>query len=189
MKKIKFDAKNHIYTVDGVILPSVTTIIRAVRGDSFDGVPPAVLKEKADYGNRIHEWIEAYAMTGKKKRQSAMMKLSTDQVKDLFDQEKIIIQSVEVPVATDRYAGMYDMFGTWHGVPTLFDIKTTYVFDREYLEYQLGMYKNAMSENIEKCACLWCPQGKMIHLIDITPKSADEIDWMVYRYETEHCSD
>ena len=189
MKEIQFDAKNHIYTVDGVVLPSVTQIIRAVRGDSFDGVPPAVLKEKAEYGNKIHAWIEQYAIRGVRKRQSAMMKLTTDQVKRLFDDENIIAMSIEVPVATEHYAGTYDMYAKWRGVPTLIDIKTTYEFDEDYLAWQLGMYKLAMDKPVEKCACLWCPQGKMVHLIEVTPRTEQEIDWMVFRYETEHCSD
>ena len=183
---VLFDGRTHTYTVDGVCVPSVTTIIGDVLfPNAYQNVPESVLNAKADYGNKVHQWVEAYALTGVKKRQSALMKLTTTQVVKLFDRERIIIHSAEQVVYNGRYAGTYDMYGTWHGVETLFDIKTTQVLNKRYLEWQLGMYKLALNKPVEKCAVLWCPKGDVVELIEVQPKKAEEIEWLVNRYESE----
>lgn len=182
---IKFDAESHTYTNDGVVLPSVTQIVTAVLGKSFENVPKRVLKEKADYGQRIHSWIEEYALTGKRKRQSELMKISTDQVREMLFNERIIIQKTEQIVNTDRYCGTYDMYGTHRGKTCLIDIKSTAELDVEYLAMQLGMYKLAMHEDVEECACLWVPKGKTAKFVMIEPKDAEFIDWVLYRYENK----
>lgn len=182
---ITFDPESHTYTNDGVVLPSVTQIVTAVFGKTFENVPRSVLKEKAEYGQRIHTWIEEYALTGKRKRQSELMKISTDQVKDIFFEERILIRKVEQMVHTDRYAGKYDMYGTHRGKTCLIDIKSTAVLDVEYLALQLGMYKNAMAEDVEECACLWVPKGKTAKFVPIEPKDNEFIEWALWRYENE----
>ena len=182
---ICFDKETHTYTLDGVRLPSVTEIISRIIGNDYSEVPEKILKDKADFGNRMHEWIERYAVSGVRKRQSELMKLSTDQVKKIFENERILIHSVEKIIYCDKYAGTYDMYGTWKGVSTLFDIKTTAELHMEKLQWQLGMYKACMEEPVEKCVCLWCPKGGVVKLIEVVPHSTEEIEWMVYRYESE----
>ena len=183
---IEFDREKHAYYLDGVPLPSVTEIIS---GDKYDDIPTAILKRKADWGNRIHDWGETYALTGVRKHQSEMMKLSTDQAKRIIDRERIIIHSTEQIVYTDKYAGTYDMYGTRRGKTILIDIKTTYELDEHYLSLQLGMYKKAMESSgktVEQCACLWLPKGRFAMLVDVDPASDEEIEWTVFKYEQEH---
>ena len=183
---VLFDGRTHTYTDDGVCVPSVTQIITAVVfPNAYKDVPESVLKAKAEYGNRIHQWVEEYALKGVKKRQSALMKLTTNQVVKIFERERIIIHSTEQIISAGRYAGTYDMYGTWRGEETLFDIKTTQVLNIKYLEWQLGMYKEAMKKPVKKCAVLWCPKGDLVQLIEVQPKKAEEIDWLVDRYEQE----
>lgn len=186
---IEFDKGAHEYRLDGVRIPSVTQIVSAQFPDMYEGIPDETLKKKADYGDRVHAWIEAYCTTGVKKRQSELMKLSTDQVKRIVDDERLRIQRVEQIVHTDHYAGTYDMYGTWRGVPTLIDIKSTATLHTEYLQMQLAMYKYAMDLEVEKCACLWVPKGQLARLVEIEPVSRERVEWMVYRYESEHHSD
>lgn len=183
---ITFDRETHTYELDGRRLPSVTQIISALNPEIYAGVPEQIMQKKADYGQRVHEWVETYVMTGRKKRQSETMKLTTDQVKKIVDKERLIIHSVEQIVYTEHYAGTYDMYGTWRGVPTLIDIKTTAELHEDLLSAQLGFYKYAATVPIEKTACLWLPKAGVAQLIEIEPISRDAVDWMVYRYESEH---
>ena len=183
---VRFDDGAHIYTVDGVCVPSVTRIINTVLfPNKYKDVPEYILNAKAEYGKRIHEWIETYCTTGKKKRQTAMMRLTTNQVVKIMDREKVVIEISEQIVKTSRYIGRFDMYGSWRGKKTLFDIKTTRVLDIKYLEWQLGMYKCALELPVEKCSVLWCPKGDVVQLIEVQPKKAEEIDWLVSRYEQE----
>ena len=173
---IEFLKDEHIYVVDGIVVPSVTQIISRILYDQYTDAPQKVLKKKAEYGTKIHEWVERYSTTGERLRQSEMMKLSTDQYMTMAFEERIIIQSVEQMIACgSRYAGTYDMYGTWKGSLTLFDIKTTAGLNEEYLAWQLGMYKMAMDQPVEKCACIWLPKGDLAKLVEITPKTEEEI--------------
>jgi len=183
---IRFDADRHAYTVDGVPVPSVTQIIGMLFPKMYEGIPADVLEKAADYGNRMHEWVETYALTGKRKRQSELMKLSTKQVEHLFLERDIKIHICEQIVSTGSYCGMYDMFGVVDGETALIDIKTTSELHTEYLEWQLGMYSYALGGQVEACYCLWIPKGGLVQLVQIEPKTSDEIDWLVFRYEQEH---
>ena len=49
-----FDAATHTYTLDGLVVPGVTTVIRPISPD-FSMVPPAVLEAKRALGVAVHE--------------------------------------------------------------------------------------------------------------------------------------
>jgi hypothetical protein len=51
-----FDEENHIYQLDGKTLPSITGIIRPLVDYSM--VPPAVLKNAANFGKAVHKLVE-----------------------------------------------------------------------------------------------------------------------------------
>jgi hypothetical protein len=52
-----FDEATHTYTLDGVKLPSVTTIIRPI-GPDFSAIPPDVLEQKRAFGVAVHTACE-----------------------------------------------------------------------------------------------------------------------------------
>jgi len=49
---LTFEERTHTYRVAGVVVPSVTQILRPLM--AFEGIPPAVLEAKADLGRRVH---------------------------------------------------------------------------------------------------------------------------------------
>jgi len=49
-----FDPDSHTYTLDGHVIPGVTTVIRPISPD-FSMVPPAVLEAKRLLGTAVHE--------------------------------------------------------------------------------------------------------------------------------------
>ena len=56
---IEFFPEDHSYQVDGIIAPSVTTLIGDIWiPNKYAGVSKGVLRKAADYGNRVHELIE-----------------------------------------------------------------------------------------------------------------------------------
>ena len=56
---IEFFQEDHSYQVDGIITPSVTTLIGSIWSPhKYDGISKSVLRKAADYGNRVHELIE-----------------------------------------------------------------------------------------------------------------------------------
>ena len=54
----------HEYLVDGVLVPSITQILKIKFGNKYDGVSQKVLNRAAEKGNEVHEAIERYCKTG-----------------------------------------------------------------------------------------------------------------------------
>ena len=52
MAQFEFDPAAHRYTLGGIVLPSVTQILRGL--DDFSNVPARVLEKARDRGNRVH---------------------------------------------------------------------------------------------------------------------------------------
>ena len=190
---ISFVPEVHLYLAGGMVVPSVTQVTSWVVQKDYSEVPAGILNAKADYGNRIHEWIETYSLTREVLDQSELMKITTDQWILAEEENHIDIESCEHIISyRDRYAGTYDMLGYMNGWRTLFDIKTTAKYDEEYLSIQLGMYKLALEEagdKIDKCICIWCPKGKLLQLLEVDVKSAEEINKLIDKYEASLLED
>lgn len=56
---LEYDDESHTYLCDGLIVPSVTEVIREYLGSKYDGVPADVLAEAARKGTLLHEVIES----------------------------------------------------------------------------------------------------------------------------------
>lgn len=56
---LQFDEAAHRYSVGGVVLPSVTQILRPISPD-FSAIPPAVLERKRALGAAVHLACELY---------------------------------------------------------------------------------------------------------------------------------
>jgi hypothetical protein len=54
MMPLSFDPDIHQYTLDGVVLPSVTQVLQGVGLINFDGIDPQILQQAADFGTQVH---------------------------------------------------------------------------------------------------------------------------------------
>ena len=61
---LEFDEETHTYLVDGIIVPSVTQLLKDQFQHKYDGVPEEVLKRASQRGTEVHEAIERYIKTG-----------------------------------------------------------------------------------------------------------------------------
>ena len=52
----KYDDAKHEYTVDGIILPSITQLIAPYT--DFSKIPRNILQDKIAWGNTVHEYLE-----------------------------------------------------------------------------------------------------------------------------------
>ena len=62
MAELQFNEERHEYTLGGVVLPSVTTIISAVGLYDFDHVSAETLRIAAERGTIVHTCIELYEL-------------------------------------------------------------------------------------------------------------------------------
>lgn len=187
--EVEFIEQTHQYLIEGVLVPSVSEILRFIFPDKYKDVPHRVLKEKALFGTHIHEAIEAYEK-GKEPCLTDMERVTFSQY--LRFKEEYQIKPIEMEMIIhykDLYAGRLDMTAYVKGLKTLIDVKTTCKLDYESLAWQLGMYKLAYGKArgipIEKCCCLWLPKKDLGQLVEIEPKNKDDILEVLGRYEKQ----
>lgn len=146
---LEFDEETHTYLADGVIVPSVTQVLKAKFGEMYKGVSESVLNKASTRGIQVHEAIETYCKT-----QDAEL-LVQDEVrgfKFLCDRYFITPLSNEVPVllldnGKPIIAGRLDLLLDAGDVFALGDIKTTSTLNKDYLAYQLNLYRRAFEQS------------------------------------------
>ena len=146
---LEYYEDDHTYLVDGLIVPSVTELLSTKFGKKYQGVSDEVMKARAEEGTRTHEAIEAYCKDG---TESDLPELRN--FKFLQKAFKFEVVDNEVPVilferSEPICAGRLDMVIKKDGQLGLADIKRTSVLDRNYLFYQLNIYKIAYEQ------CYW----------------------------------
>lgn len=136
----------HTYLVDGLIVPSITEIVKYKVSGKYDGVSSATLTRAAEAGTAVHEAIERYCKYGEESdlpevRNFAFLR---DQYgfTVLANEVPVILSMNEVPVAAGRLDMVLEMNGQVGGA----DIKRTSSLDRAYLAYQLNLYRIAYAQ-------------------------------------------
>lgn len=52
---LTFNAEQHVYTLHGIRVPSVTQVLKQIGYIRLDGIPPATLEAARDRGSRVHQ--------------------------------------------------------------------------------------------------------------------------------------
>lgn len=148
---LEYIDETHTYLVDGVIVPSITQILKVKFGNKYNGVSKEVLNNAAKKGTEVHEAIENYCKTGEVK--------DLQEVKNfifLQKQYKFKVKKNEVPVILFKGdkpigAGRFDLELEISNSVGGGDIKRVATLDKEYLAYQLNLYRiaNRQSYGIE----------------------------------------
>lgn len=139
---LEYDDDEHIYLVDGVIVPSVTQVLKVQFGGKYANVNRSVLQRAANRGTEIHKAIENYCrgdedlIAIKEVRNFRFLKNQYN-FKVLENEKPIIIVKDGTPIA----AGRLDLVLDIKDGTALADIKTTSTLDKEYLAYQLNLYR------------------------------------------------
>ena len=173
---LEFDKENHIYLKDGVILKSVTQILKELFPLKYDGIPENILYEKARYGTELHKFIEIIEKR-KPKRPLAYIKkyynpniYQIESLKDYLEIKKKynieITDSEKMVVYKDIYCGTLDLKGTVNDKKAIIDIKTTYDLDELYVSWQNSLYEMA-SEPVDELYCMWLPKGHLGKLVKL----------------------
>lgn len=173
---LEFDKENHIYLKDGIILKSVTQILKELFPLKYDGIPENILYEKARYGTELHKFIEIIEKK-KPKRPLAYIKryynpniYQIESLKDYLEIKKKyniqITDSEKMVVYKDIYCGTLDLKGTVGNKKAIIDIKTTYDLDELYVSWQNSLYEMA-SEPVDELYCMWLPKGYLGKLVKL----------------------
>ena len=159
----------HQYIVDGVCVPSVTQVIRSKFAHKYDWVNEITLRKASDKGTETHKAIEDYCKEGKESDLPEVRNFKFLQKKFEFE-----VMANEVPVILFQdgepiYAGRLDLVLTTKEGLTIADIKRTSTLDKEYLGYQLNLYRIAYQQCYQK----YVNALKGIHLREDVRKFVD----------------
>ena len=186
-EELEYFDDGHIYLVNGVQVPSITEMMKVRFGHKFDGVPKDVLQKASEMGTRLHKAVERYVEHGEESDLVEMRNF-------MFLQKhyRFMCISSEVPVILHRddepiAAGRLDLVIEIDGKYGLADVKRTSVLDKDYLFYQLNLYRIAY----EQCYTKKIEFLKGIHLRENTRRFVnipinEDFAWkIVDQYEEE----
>lgn len=139
---VEYIDETHTYLCDGVILPSITQILKIKFSDKYKYVKECVMERSSYLGTVIHKVIEDYCKLGIEENCEEL-----EGFKSLQNEYKFKVIDNEVPIILfynnkPVACGRLDLvlFDENNGL-MLGDIKRTSVLDKEYLECQLNLYK------------------------------------------------
>lgn len=149
---LNFDESIHIYTRNGVRLPSVTQLMSPLSQLIYGGVPTQAMAEAANRGSRAHEQVEHIVKYGI---------VETDPDTEGYVQAFNVFQNDKKPTWAGSeyrtyhknllYAGTLDLIGhvtpdDGHGFDVV-DLKTTSRLYPTMLSVQLGAYAEALKSH------------------------------------------
>lgn len=177
----------HSYLIDGVLVPSVSELIRFKFPDAYKGIPEKILKQKASYGTKVHDYIQRFIDKEftldelKQKNIDPNIKIAVEQFEELRKKWAFQIKDMEKIVHyKNKYAGRYDIKTIDN---LIIDIKTTSSLHEEWLALQLGLYQMAEDISSGISYCIWLPKGKAGKVVAINPWTHNECKELLDEYE------
>ena len=138
----------HVYKLDGIELPSVTTII-GYRPDVYSGVSKAVLNNAGDRGTVIHSAIETWIRSRFDTIVSEEHHPYFEAFVKWFETKKVEPLATELPIYHKilRYAGTIDLVAEINGLVTLVDYKTASSILEKPYSLQVEAYRQALKSH------------------------------------------
>lgn len=140
---------DHVYLVDGVIVQSITQMLQIKFGGKYRSVNKDTLKKASEAGTETHRAIEEYCLTGVRadipEVRGFMFLERSYGLTVLENETPVILFKNDAPIS----AGRLDMVITQAGFKGIggADIKRVSKIDKEYLGYQLNLYRIAYRQS------------------------------------------
>ena len=149
MAEFLFDEATHTYTLDGVVIPSVTEICAPITCGKYP--PVGVVQQAAARGTRVHELCALYDMDALPDEIEAGLVGYVKAWAAFCRDYKPVWTHIELPLYGEidpgqPFAGTLDRIGEIDGLTRVVDIKTTASLDRPA--------KVALCEQITGYECL-----------------------------------
>lgn len=146
--ELKFDGIRHIYTLNGQILPSVTTVMKPLDHELYSGIDESIMQMAASRGTAIHNAAENYVLYGIEDIEPKYAGYFEGFLK-FWEEQK------PVPLATEsrayhkilRYAGTADLPCVIDGKKVLIDYKTSAAVNKMLTGVQLEAYERAFGSH------------------------------------------
>ena len=146
---LEYIDETHTYLYDGIVIPSITQLLKVKFGGKYDGIPKVVLNRAAKLGTAVHKAIEDYERHGIEvdlPELHGWKYLKNAHRFDCFDNEVPVVLFKDGEAVA---AGRLDLVLVESGCIGLGDVKRTSKLDKQYLTYQLNCYRVAYMQ----CYC------------------------------------
>ena len=174
--RVTFDASNHTYWLDGKELKGITGVLsRRIFKDKYKDVDSEVLHRAATRGTNIHNECEMWDSLG-----ILPETLEGKNYIKLCEYYKMkVLQSEFLVSDNENYASAIDkVFEIEDGIICIADIKTTYSLDKEYVSWQLSIYKYFFELQTElKVSILYAIwlRGDVAELVEVEDKGTENV--------------
>ena len=151
--ELTFDEPTHTYAINGIILPSVTTLMKPLSNAYYNGIDFATLQTAADRGTAIHNAIDNYNRFGiidLPPELSGYMQAYTNWEHD--NSPEVYATEYRLYHKYLRYTGTADMICSIRGEDTLIDFKSSVTVSDRLTAVQLTAYANALLSHKIKVA-------------------------------------
>ena len=138
---LEYIDETHTYIYNGIVLPSITQVLNVKFGNKYDGIPKEILERAASRGTELHKAIEDYEKQGIESDVPELRNWKFLKRKYVFE---CIDNEVPIVLFQDGEAvacGRLDLVIKEGNKIGLGDIKRTATLDKEYLAYQLNLYR------------------------------------------------
>lgn len=147
--EIEFFDDTHTYICDGIIQPSITQILKVKFSNKYQGISKATLDHASTLGTQMHLAIQEFEEHGidcelKELRNYKFLKRQY-KWECIENETPVILFQDDEPIA----CGRIDMVGLIDDKMGIFDFKRTSTLDKEYLAYQLNLYRLAYQQCYE----------------------------------------
>lgn len=144
---LEYIDESHTYIYNGVILPSVTQCLKKRFGGKYDGIPAEIMKRASERGTRVHKAIEEYVKKnlenyGVEEFRNYKFLEKHYKFKAVESELPVVLFKNGVPVC----AGRLDLILKIKNEYAVADVKTTSTLDKNYLAYQLNIYRVALAQ-------------------------------------------
>ncbi|HZJ99756.1 MAG TPA: hypothetical protein VFC79_07105, partial [Tissierellaceae bacterium] len=181
---VQFIEDSHQYWLGDKQLNGITGILsRHLFPDKYDNIPSYILENAANRGTIVHDACRDWDMVGEYYISDADRE--DDKIVEFIESYiriseqynlKPVYSEYLVTDGTD-YASAIDSVFEIEKLLALGDIKTTYKLDKEYLSWQLSIYKYLFEKQtglkVDKLFAIWVRDGG--HLIEVQYKGDDKI--------------
>lgn len=143
---LEYIDETHTYLYDGVVLPSITQLLKVKFGNKYNGIPKETLERASVQGTTVHKAIEDYEQSG---AESDLPELRNYKFLKKAYNFECVANEIPVVLFQDGEAvacGRLDLVLTEDDKIGLGDIKRTSTLDKNYLAYQLNLYRIAYQQ-------------------------------------------
>lgn len=192
---IEYIEETHQYIVNGILVPSVSEILKFKFPNKYKNVSEEVLSKKAKFGTRVHlatdkvDFIYVDKIDAYLEILPLYERLCVQQHLKLKKKYKIepIIHEKIIYNKKLGYAGRLDVIGFVDSIKAIIDKKCTAKLDIDYVTWQNSFYYYGLAakerKDIKKSFVEWLPKGELGQFKELKIISYEKIKKLVKEYK------